>query len=137
MSYEEERKIKLNEAYWGAADSGDFERFSAFFAEDSKMTFANDPPLSGKEVLRKFYAEFFQVIEKMKHKPIHSHSFPFGVVTELTVQYWVKNDPEVVELPIVTIARIDDGKSTFNTLSIYYDPSPLKDKIHKYFCKIA
>eukprot|EP01111_Echinosteliopsis_oligospora_P009740 TRINITY_DN2909_c0_g1_i2.p1 TRINITY_DN2909_c0_g1~~TRINITY_DN2909_c0_g1_i2.p1 ORF type:complete len:135 (-),score=27.78 TRINITY_DN2909_c0_g1_i2:207-611(-) len=87
MSYEEERKIKLNEAYWGAADSGDFERFSAFFAEDSKMTFANDPPLSGKEVLRKFYAEFFQVIEKMKHKPIHSHSFPFGVVTELTVQY--------------------------------------------------
>ena len=112
---------KIDELF-RAIDSMDVNKFVTFLTEDAQFKFGNNPPVVGKEAIKKTVEEFFSSINSSSHKIINTWTHTDTVVCQGEVTY-TRKDNSKVTIPFVNIFGLKEN--LVKDYQIYIDISPL------------
>lgn len=92
--------------YFKTVDTLDADAIAAYFTEDGKFRFSNQPPAEGKQAVRDALAQFFETIQAMHHENTGLWLGDDGnsAVWEADVTYTRPNGTQVT-LPCASILR--------------------------------
>lgn len=114
--------------YFKTVDTLDADAIAAYFTDDGKFRFSNQPPAVGKQAVRDSLAQFFDTIEAMHHEKAGLWLGDDGnsAVWETDVTY-TRKDGTQVTLPCASILRsradkIYDFRMNMDISPVYKNP---------------
>jgi ketosteroid isomerase-like protein len=109
--------------YYAAMEAKDTPRYSAFFADDIAVTFANSPRLEGAEAFVATLSSLLDRIESLHHDVIAAWEEEDGILIFESLATWTLLDGRSLSIPACSICRVTNGK--FSEQRIYVDNAPL------------
>ncbi|MBD2102827.1 nuclear transport factor 2 family protein [Leptolyngbya sp. FACHB-261] len=113
--------------YFKTVDTLNPDAIVAYFSDDGKFRFSNQPPVVGKQAIRDSLAQFFATIQTMHHENMGLWLGEDGnsAVYEVDVTYTRKNGTQVT-LPCASILRsrndqIYDFRMNMDISPVYAD----------------
>jgi len=97
--------------------------FSELFSENAAWTFANNPPMRGREAIRQNAELIFSQLDGIWHHLVSFSAQDRSLFTEGRVTY-LRKDGKKIELPFSTVTFFDD-RQLIQEYRTYIDPSPL------------
>jgi ketosteroid isomerase-like protein len=97
--------------------------FSEFFTENAAWTFANNPPMRGRDAIRRNAELIFSQLDGIGHQLVSFSVQDHTLFTEGRVTY-LRKDGKKIELPFSSVTFFDD-RQLIQEYRTYIDPSPL------------
>jgi ketosteroid isomerase-like protein len=113
---------EFSAALFGAADTGDIERFAGLLAENVKFRFANANPVTGRANAREALTEFLTTIAGIQHDVLEEWRIGDVVLQQMTVTY-TRHDGKKVTIPAANVLRLD-GELVVD-YQVYADLTPV------------
>jgi ketosteroid isomerase-like protein len=115
--------IELLANYYDAMESGDSERYGAFYAEDMTLTFANSPTVHGRANVIVALSEVLNRVRSLHHDLVNVWEEDGGIVIFESVAVWNLHDGKLISINACSVLTVRDGK--FTNQRIYVDNAPV------------
>lgn len=111
------------EEYYAAMETNDPARYSAYYAEDIKLTFGNEAPIHGRPAVIEAFDSVLGRFRSLHHDLVNVWPEAGGVVIFESIGTWHLHSGSSVSVPACSVFTITDG--LFTELRIYVDNEPV------------
>ena len=111
-------------ALFAAIDARDAHAFASFLSPDVEFTFANAPPLLGREQVQAVIAAFFSSLASLRHEVTEHWQSGDTLIMRGQVTY-TRHDDSQLNVPFANIFKLRDG--LIGDYRIFGDFSALAD----------
>ncbi len=123
MPRADQATVDLLTDYFEAMEVKDFDRLSAYYADDITQTFANAPTITGRDTMLARMVHLLGKVTSLTHPLINVWQQDDGVVIFEVTSIWRFHDDTEVTINACSIFTIVDGK--FTDQRIYVDNAPV------------
>ena len=115
--------IELLTEYYDALEAKDVARYSAYYADDMTVTFANAPRLDGAPAFLEALSGMLAQVRSIHHDVVQAWEEDDGRVIFESVGTWTLRDGTQLVVPACSVCTMAGGK--FTDQHIYVDNAPL------------
>ena len=103
-------------------DGMDADTFVPYLTDDVVFRWGSNPPVSGRQAVREYVANFFTMFKALRHTPLGTWVHPDAVFLQGEVEY-TRHDGSAVAVPFLNCFKMQGDK--IREYLIYLDPTPL------------
>lgn len=124
MPRADQATIDLLTEYFAVMEAKDYGRLGDYLADDIRLTFANSPTVTGREIVRAQMAAIGAKVDSLAHPLVNVWQEDGGVVILEVDSVWRFPDGVETTIRACSIFTIDDGR--FTDMRIYVDNGPIE-----------